>query len=261
MNADLLRRVRLIQSRSRHYMPVATAVRIARYEAAGAPEGYEFLDDLGIYGRDTLDGVVNGIDVRVTVEADQDWRIGDDDVTGTFTSTYTEGAVKNTGGERNSYEWYLPCTDTLTNTFNELRAAGMSKSVARERYAEIVQQEMDADRTRSYLGVIVTLSLDGVELAETSLWGIDNPEDGDSRPYLIEVAVDLIDEAMRAAEQDAPSLAEKLRARAQAISERFPVENAHGELITDGDESEDEPNSYYEAADAKHGYPPLETDD
>lgn len=221
MNADLLRRVRLIQSRSRHYMPVKQAVLIARHEAAGAPAGYEFLDSLGEFGQPWVEGVINGIDVRVAVERDEDSRIGEDDVTGTFSDTWSEGAVKNTSG-RGSLEWYIPSNDTLANTFNELRRSGMSKSVARERYEEIVRQEMDADRTRTYLGVTVALSLDGEQLAESSLWGIDSPEDDDVTPYLIEVAVDLIGEAMAQAETDAPTLADRLRARAQTITEHFP---------------------------------------
>lgn len=221
MNADLIRRVRNIQRRSRHFMPIAHALRIARYEAASAPAGYEFLDELHD-SESEVSGVVSGVDVRVVIEADHDSHIGEDDVTGIFTDQWSEGCVKNTGAEHNSLKWYQPSNDTLQNTYRELRQAGMSKSVARERYDQIVQDEMEADRTRAYLGVIVTLSLDGVELAESSLWGIDAPEDNDNVPYLISVAHDLIGDAMRQAEHDAPNLAERLRERAQTITERFP---------------------------------------
>jgi hypothetical protein len=223
MDAKFIQQVRYIQRSASYPLPLSTAVMIARYEAKKPPVGYEFLAEIDDYPSH-ISGTVEGVDINVQIVADDDQRIGDDDVTGTFTDTFSEGCVKNTGGSRNGYEWYQPSTDTLANTYNALRKAGMSKAVATERYNEIVQQEMDADRDRTYLGVIVTLSLDGTELADNSLWGIDAPEGHRNNvPYLVEVAVDLINEGMRQAESDAPNLAERLRAKAAAISERFPA--------------------------------------
>jgi hypothetical protein len=220
MNENLVRRVRRIQRDARFPMPITTAITIARYETKPPPAGYEFLERLNDYDSDVTE-TVDDIEIRVRVVEDDDSRIGDDDCTGTFTDEHSEGCVKNTGGSRNGFEWYLPCNETLHNTFQELRNAGMTKAAAQERYDQIVQMEMDADR--SYVGVIVTLSLDGQELAENSLWGIDSLPDANGLPYLIEVAHDLILEGMAQAEKDAPKLAERLRARATSIAEKFPV--------------------------------------
>lgn len=224
MDEKLASLARRIQRESRFPMPITTAFRVARYENRLPPTGYEFLGRLNEHPADITE-TVDDIEIHVRVVLDEDSRIGEDDVTGFFTDDYTEGCVKNNGGERHSLEWYHPANDTLENTYNELRNAGLTKAAARERYDEIVQQEMDTDRERTYLGVIVTLSLDGQELADNSLWSIDAPANNNNVPYLIDVAHELILEGMAQAEQDAPNLAARLRARAETITERFPTED------------------------------------
>lgn len=227
----LLRAVQRVRRSYRGWtLPLPVAVSIARSELAH-PEGeYAFLD--GLEAGDTVSGSVEGFDIKVSVVYDEESRLGEDDVTGWFTDTYTDGCIPNRGGSRNGYKWYHPSNATLAYTYDELRKAGMSKAVARDTYREIVEQEMEDDRERYWLGVVVTVSLAGEELAGDSLWGIDMIPRINATPYLIETATDCISQAIGSARESLPKAVERTEERLQILrqaaaegTDRFPQEN------------------------------------
>lgn len=179
-----------------------------------------------------VSGKIGPFDVSVSVVVDDDARLGDDDVTGTFTDTYEEGCVKNT--RRNwgtDYEWYRPSNYTLEYAYDEARKAGMSKSVARAAVAERIRLEMDDDAERQWFGIQATVRIGGEEVGSSSLWGIDSIPGYDAKPYFIEVATEQIDEAIHEARKALPAALQAAEAQVAmiraAMAEDLGVES-HG---------------------------------
>lgn len=201
MNAEILRVYRAERAKG---IPATNAYAVAKH--IHAEPAHPFLADLG-YGH-TVTGQVGPYEITVKVVIDEDAQLGDDDVTGTFTDRDEDGCVKNTlygpNGQRMKY--YLPSNYTRENTYNDLRAQGMSKSVARDAYNKRVQAEMYDDAHREYYGVMVTASVAGREVGSASLWGIDSVPGYDVAAYFREVAVDLISEATSEAAERLPTV-------------------------------------------------------
>jgi hypothetical protein len=61
-----------------------------------------------------------------------------------------------------------------------------------------------------YCGIVVTVTLDGVELGEASVWGIEANYPDSKNEYLSEVANDLLHEAIAEAKEYRDDLADKL---------------------------------------------------
>ena len=212
MSRESLRRVRQMR-KANPWLPIVVAVMQARWEESPNLGGYDFLAD---FDQDKeVTGTVGPFTVRVCAKIDHSFELGEDDVTGTFTETYEPGCIVNDQGDREC-KWYRPSNLTLSELYNELRTR-MGRAVARQEYARIVRQEMIDDRTRYALGVIVTVSLDDDELSSESLWGIDQIESTDGRPYLIDTARDLIDEAIDQAGEKLPAAIERARGHVAAL--------------------------------------------
>lgn len=191
--------------------PAVAAMAIARH-AARSPR-YPFLTGLDL--DQTVAGNVGPFAVRVQVQPDEDARLGDDDVTGVFTDTYTPGCIRNTVApdwhiNGQGYRWYRPAKETLSHAYDNHRRAGMSRGAARAAYAAQVVQEMNQDAQRRYVGVVVTVGVAGHRLADESLWWIDCPPDYDNSVYLTEVAEELIDTALDAAHKAIPAVARQV---------------------------------------------------
>jgi hypothetical protein len=203
MNADILARVRKL--RKAYIYPLKAALQQARFETS-APR-YAFLDDMDAYPSPydkPVTGTVKGLTVSVVIADDDESQIGDDDVTGTFTDSKEPGAIQNNTNGRNGqgYKWYAPANYRIGDETGEgwrwfHENYGMSRQVAREYIAELIRDDMRQDADRYYLGVVVTVSVDGQKLGSASLWCIDDAGDSNtSRPYLIDTAANLIDEAL-----------------------------------------------------------------
>lgn len=150
-----------------------------------------------------VSGTVGPFTVHVRIDPDDGMELGDDDVTGVFTDTFTEGCVP-TGGSGREYKWYRPSNYTLEYTLAELRAT-MSKHNAQLAYGARVNAEMAEDRERRWWIVSATVEIDGHELATSSLAGIDETPSYDARPYLLQVAEEQIDDAIAAARDQIPA--------------------------------------------------------
>lgn len=203
MNAETLRQYRKERANG---TPAKVALANAKYVTR--EPAYDFLAELD--ADKAVSGTVGPFTVSVKIVRDEDGRLGDDDVTGTFVDSYIDGCVKNTvtpdwnvNGQGCAY--YLPSEHTRTEAYKEFRTRdGMSKGQARQALATRIQAEMYADAHREWFGVAVKVSLNGRELAVASLWGIDSIPDYDPRPYLIETAEELIEEAIDQARTEIP---------------------------------------------------------
>ena len=211
MNAEVIRRYRAERATG---TPAKPALQIAKHTTR-AP-AHAFLAELDT---DTpVNGAIGPFAVAVKVRLDEDAKLGDDDVSGTFTDVHEPGCVKNTRRDWGTdYEWYRPATYTLHHAYDDNRRRGMSKQVAREAVAAQIKRELVEDAGREYVGVIVTVTVAGRELAREALWWIDCPPDHDNRPYLIEVAEDLIEQAIGAARDAIPAALEANAVEAAAL--------------------------------------------
>ncbi len=194
MNEILLRIYRMQRANGARALD---AMRTARYETK-AP-AYPWLEAFDQYTH--AYGIVGPFEVKVWCTNDPDGRLGDDDVTGEFTDTWSEGCVSTRCSGR-EYKWYRPSTYTLKYAMAEYRQAGMSRQDAQRAYDKRVQDEMAEDRERSWWGVIATAYIDGTDVGEASLWGIDETPNYDPARYLRDVAEDLISEAIDYARKD-----------------------------------------------------------
>lgn len=210
MNMELAARYRQLRARG---VTAAHALNLARYQQRTA--AYPWLDKLDTHN--PVHGTIGPFTVHVSVEDDADYRLGEDDVTGTFSDTYAPGAIRNT--HRNwgtDYQWYHPST-VAQNRYNELHAGGASKQVAREQAAARLRQDMADDAGRAYYGVHVSVTCDGIHLAEESLWAIDTVPGYDGHAYLVQVAEDLIAEALPAARDAIPAEIERITGNLAAL--------------------------------------------
>ena len=187
--------------------PAHVALSVARY--ADRTPAHPWLAKLD----ETTDatGMIGPLLVRVRVEPDEESRLGDDDVTGTFTDTADAWTIPNTvrpdwdvNGQ--GYKFYRPCTYTREHALAYHRQMGMSRQVAAETYAEQVRREMHDDAHRRWYGVIVTIAAAGHSLATESLWGIDTVPGYNGQPYFIETAENLIGAAVEAAHTALPGV-------------------------------------------------------
>lgn len=212
MNQSIRRRY---NSQRAEGMPAQVALTIARWLVSDTR--HDFMSDLDTDKRVT--GAVGPFDVEVRVEYDDDSRIGDDDVTGTFSA-----ATKRPGPEwvRNSATgwtagadamWYRPCAYALSGQyFVDARNMGMTKSVARDYERACIRRDMTQDADRSYYGVHATVSIDGHEIAGSSLWGIDHIGGESSDRYIRDMGDDQVDEAIEEAWRVVPARIERLAA-------------------------------------------------
>lgn len=109
----------------------------------------------------------------------------------TLTARIVHDEISDTPGERDDGFW--PSKDK--------NAAGYVLPANFDAEMDKAQHAMDAWHRDEwwYVGVVVTASREGVELAHESLWGIDCNYPGSDNSYLTEVANDLATEAVMAA--------------------------------------------------------------
>lgn len=213
MNEQILRKYRSERAKG---MSAASALQFAK--GTSADPKYAFLAKLD--ADSTVKGAIGPFKVKVSVVPDEDGQLGEDDVTGVFTDEYEEGCVKNT--RRNwgtDYKYYRPSNYVLTNAYEDFRTAGMSKGVARDAVRELVEEEMGDDASRQYYGIEVTVKVAGKTLGHGSLWNIDTIFGYESAPYFIEVAQDIIEDALREAREAIPAAIEENATQARALAE------------------------------------------
>ena len=231
MNQTLLKRVRELRTQD-PYRPatMTTAVSIARYEASADTAEPAFLRGLTDYPfDDKVEGEHEGFTVKVQIVTDEDSMLGDDDVTGTFTDTWVPGETirvrsgENWGTNGNGYKYYRLSTYELTELPKDLADdhTGMSKGTRQLAYQWAIRQAEEADRNRDYYGVIVEVFVDDEEVGSHSLWGVDVVPGYNPRPYMIEVATDLMDEAISEAHGVLNERAEKAEAHARRMRQLF----------------------------------------
>ncbi len=211
----------LRQYRQKRAEGLGAKYALAMVKETAKPARYAFLNGFNEYGDVT--GDVDGFTVHVRSTYDEDSRLGDDDVTGTFSDRYSDGAIKNTTNGENGrgYKWYLPSNYDREYAESEVRASGISKGRVAEVLRERLEQAMTDDAYRNYFGVIVTVSLDGEELADASLWGIDVLPRFDASPYLIETAEDLIGEALDQARANLPIAIARTMTHAERLTAKI----------------------------------------
>lgn len=215
MTPDLLRRVRTLRS-APFPMGLSTAVQIARYETAET--AYPFLADLR--WDDHAAGELDGFDVVVTARDDIDSQLGEDDVTGTFGDHWAEGAIRNDANGRDWHDngagcdWYYPSAYDLQHLHDDLKRAGMSRGVAEDTYRAVMAERIRDDRERAYYLLHVVVSLDGEELADEYLGGVDIISD---RTYLADAAAEMIDETLERAREALPKRADQHAERAEIL--------------------------------------------
>ena len=181
-------RLRQYRGDSRWPVPIAAAVRQYRYANTEAP--FEWLDRLSTYD-DMARGTYKGLDATVSVWSDYDSGRDEDDVTGTFTDQEEPGVTL-----RDTYRggWYRPPTYLL-----EPGGIDYPKGLAkgdRPIYKQWrLEKAMDEDRERSWHGITVVLSYEGIELARESIGGIDLSST-DAQAYLWECAEETLDNAL-----------------------------------------------------------------
>lgn len=194
LSPSVVRRARALRA-THPYIPTQTAVRIARSEYMTFPAPWAFLDDLvSNYGPDRATGTVGGLSVEVEIVSDPDSHIGEDDVTGRFVDAPGPNTIPNTVAPRLGAHYELS-TVRAAETWQAYSRMGMSRSVARAAQDAARQDDMVTDADRDYVGVCVTLSVEGTEVGSESVWGIDLTGNSD-RSYLAEVAADLISECL-----------------------------------------------------------------
>lgn len=149
-------------------------------------------------------GTIDGLTIRVAAVPDDDSQLGEDDVTGWFTDRNDGTCLRNTHRDWGTdYAWYHPSTYDLHYADGRDAPKGTAKQPAREWAAARIRQAMADDAARRNYGVTVTVSLDGYKLGSASLWSIDT----DDPRYLINVAEDLIPQALAAAREEMATLA------------------------------------------------------
>jgi hypothetical protein len=198
MNAALAHALKNLSIAYGPLAPLPVLVAIARRELnPPALEQFPFLAGLHETSRRETT-LPTGLVISVRCVEDVCARLGDDDVTGCFTNRHTDGCVPNTLSATTvpGYQWYRPSNDTLAHTYDRLRQGGMSKSVAADTYRSIVAQEMTDDSNRTFVCVLVNLSLDSEVLAD---------------------AADLIEECLTHVERDRPQLIARADAHLAAL--------------------------------------------
>ena len=215
LSADVLRAYRKHRAAG---LPAKVALEWAR--SMNAAPKYDFLAEFGEYGIDRVTGTVGPYTVTAEIMLDEDWRLGDDDVSGTFTDDYDDTCVKNiTDGINGSgLRWYKPSAYTLDHAMADYRRAGMSKGVAAQAVRMRVRDEMRQDAERLYSGVTVMVEIDGTELGNASVWGIDTIPSLDPGPYFRETADGLIGEAIDDAKVNLPARLRRVLSRAQSFA-------------------------------------------
>lgn len=216
---ELQRRVRAIRSTSVLPMSISRAVRLARYTEA--KPRYDFLSDLDT-APGKYEGEVEGFTVTVKVVPDEDSRLGEDDVTGHFSDTPEDGAIKNTRRDWNSdYKYYIPSNYDRTELPKDLERYGMSKSVREATYRARIKEAMCEDASLDYLGITVEVELDGISLGSASLWGIAVFHDSVNRASLCDAADELIEEAIEEARECLPEVAADMAHKVDALKAKL----------------------------------------
>lgn len=222
MNPEVVTRARRRMRESLVPMGIVQAVADVRYEMFPVTD-YPFLLGLDKYGGKDVEGDVGPFHVRVQVVDDPHYSIGEDDVTGTFETSYQPGDIDNTRGnpERHVLPWYRPPAYIYEEVPDMLRRAGMSRHDVAMTVRAIARQAMTDDRERYGLGVVVTVSCAGVELADSSLWGIDVIGRLDGSHYVIEQADSLVIEGLQEAEENLPAAIERAQEQAAELTEAW----------------------------------------
>jgi hypothetical protein len=209
-------------------MEIAARYRQLRAEGATArhafdlirneqrPTAYRWLDKLDIHN--PVHGTVGPFTVNVSIQDDEYNRLGEDDITGTFSDERTPDSLRNTHRDWSTdYAWYHPSNYARDHYVDDNRRNGASKQVAREQAAARLRQDMADDAARAYYGVVVSVTCNGSDLAGESLWGIDVGPGNDGHSYFVEVAEDLISGALIAARTAVPAEIARVSANLAAL--------------------------------------------
>jgi hypothetical protein len=112
--------------------------------------------------------------------------------------------------------WYIPSTSAVELRDYYLKEGRMSRAQIDDIVRASIERDMRDDADRSYYGVIVTVSADGEQLADASLWSIDTIN-GTGANYFREVAADLIEEAVSEAQAGLPQAVSRAEDHAAKI--------------------------------------------
>jgi hypothetical protein len=173
----------------------------------------EYIND----SKDFDDGEKSDEFLRDNPWFEEDWHEWEEDEEGNATGKVTLyyygyevlAADLRTTYEHNSYRYFAPANMDVKEESKEDKI----------KYA-IRDYERMEDSNRGYwspVGCVVTMYIEGEEVAYASLWGIES-DSGD--PYLKEVEEDLIDECIRDARKNSAALAAKYRELADKL-EKF----------------------------------------
>lgn len=175
---------------------VTAALQKARFVTSPAYGPYGFLADYGAYGKRELEAEHLGFTIRVEFEDDDDYTLGDDDVTGTFSDERGDDSIRNRSGYRGEM-WYHPSASRLEQISDrQWWPRGMTAGVHAEYARWQLAQDMIDDSDRRWIFIRVSISVAGHELVDRSLGGIDmGREDTEAEQYAIECARELLDEA------------------------------------------------------------------
>lgn len=233
LTEDQIARIRKMRTENPLYR-MTDAVSLVRYEDAAKDSRYKFLNDIPLYfypdGTPLAEGkILGGIKAKVEIDYDQDCNIGDDDVTGTFTSEQEPGVIKNTVSYHSQAqngqgsEWYRPANCRTGDTVDSGGWAwyhkhnGMSKQVAREYNAALIKDDMREDADRTYYDMHVTLTVDHRVIADNWLGGIDFGDGKLARAYAIDTAAEQIRECLAIAQQDIDKKIDAARAHTKHL--------------------------------------------
>jgi hypothetical protein len=219
VDPQFLDRVRRLRTQnSFHPISMRLAVDLVRREQPMPSASYAFLSALQD-GPSWACGEVGVLSIDVRVVRDMDARLGDDDVTGTFTDTPSATTVPNTCRNWGTdHAFYEPSIYRRQQSREDYTRLGMSRSVASDALRADIDQDMADDASRACHGVIVTISIDERELAQTSLWAINTIAGLEGRAYLIETAEELIGEALDQAKTVAPCAATAARTHVERVA-------------------------------------------
>ena len=147
-----------------------------------------------------------GFTIRVRLEYDEH---PDLSYIGKYVSRWEDGAIKRPNAGRNEYEYFLPAFTDFKAQAREFSKLGFDKQTAnlKARAIPLSQFKFMEDLNNgnvSFVGVIVTASRSGIELAQDSIWGVEYT--GRNNPYIDEIAQDCESEVIAEAKNNLHSL-------------------------------------------------------
>jgi hypothetical protein len=122
---------------------------------------------------------------------------------------------------RNNEYRYIVLETGYTEQVDSLRKMKIGKAEADRLAREYVERDIDLLESEQYnsYGVVVTLSIGEIEVLHNSLWGIDTDSDPSDEDYTIEVAEDLIADAIAESNERVKAIIAELEGQVSKLKE------------------------------------------